>query len=88
MEAKDIPGFIFRGAVLSVDGQEQVLRDYSLERPVVNGRITRDDVLYLRFKSGREMEYDPKRVQEIPGRIPDFLKPGKKIFLRETLRDR
>lgn len=83
----EIPPFIFRGAVLSVDGGEQVVRDLSLERPIVNGRIAREDVLYLRFKSGVEMEYDPKRVAEIPGRIPDFLKPGEKIFLRETLTD-
>lgn len=83
----EIPSFIFRGAVLSVDGAEQVVKDLSLERPVVNRRIARDDVLYLRFKSGLEMEYDAKRVAEIPGRIPDFLKPGEKIFLRETLTD-
>jgi hypothetical protein len=87
MRSDEIPPFIFRGAVLSVDGAEKVLRDFSLERPVVNGRIARDDVLYLRFKSGVEMEYDAKRVAEIPGRIPDFLKPGEKIFLRETLAD-
>ncbi len=87
MKPDEIPSFIFRGAVLSVDGAEQVVKDLSLERPVVNGRIVRDDVLYLRFKSGLEMEYNAKRVAEIPGRIPDFLKPGEKIFLRETLTD-
>jgi len=87
MLPEEIPPFIFRGAVLSVDGAEQSVREFSLERPLVNGRIARDDVLYLRFRSGLEMEYDPKRVAEIPGRIPDFLKPGEKIFLREMLTD-
>ena len=82
MKAKDIPEFIFRGAVLSVDGREEVVSQLSLERPVHKGIPGPEDVLYLKFKSGVELEYSAARVKEIPGKPPEFIYKGAKIFCK------
>ncbi len=82
MKAKDIPEFIFRGAVLSVDGKEEVVSQLSLERPVHKGIPGPEDVLYLKFKSGLALEYSAARVQEIPGKPPEFIYKGAKIFCK------
>jgi hypothetical protein len=82
MKSDDIPDFIFRGAVVSVDGREETVKDFSLQVPFVAGRRM-DSVLYLAFKSGKDMVYEAARVKEIPGSVPDFLKVGAKIFCRD-----
>ena len=89
MTPQEIPEFIFRGAVLNVKGREETVVSLSLETPVVTAKnglrqVAPDQVLYLKFKSGLEMEYDSNRVFEIPGRAPDFIHKGARIFCRST----
>ncbi|MDE1152730.1 MAG: hypothetical protein PW788_09360 [Micavibrio sp.] len=82
MKADEIPEFLFRGAVVSVDGRQQVVSQLSLERPVHKGIPGPHDVLYLKFKSGLELEYQKDRVREIPGKPPEFIYQGAKIFCK------
>jgi len=82
MKADEIPEFLFRGAVVRVDGKKEVVSQLSLERPVHKGLPGPHDVLYLKFKSGLELEYKPERVEEIPGQPPEFIYEGAKIFCK------
>jgi hypothetical protein len=86
MRPQDIPDFIFRGAVLSVDGREQTIRDFSLQTPLVNGQPVRGaQSLFLAFADGSTLEYDPGRVREIPGRLPAFIYEGARIFCKDPV---
>lgn len=82
MTPGEIPEFIFTGAVVAVRGREETITCLSLERPLVNGRPAKEDVLYLKFKSGLEREYDPAEVCEIPGRAPSFIERGARLFCK------
>ncbi len=84
MRAKDIPEFIFRGAIVDVDGREETVKEFSLQTPLINGRPARSgQCLYLEFKSGAKMEYDARHVREIPGMVPEFLREGAHIFCKD-----
>lgn len=83
MKKVDIPDFIYRGAIIDADGVAETVKDFSLQVPVVDGRRLDIQVLYLKFDSGKDMVFDPKRVKEIPGQAPEFLKVGAKIFCRD-----
>lgn len=86
MRAKDIPDFIFRGAIISVDGREETVKDFSLQTPVINGRAVKGaQSLYLAFKSGVALEYDVSRVKEIPGKLPEFIFEGAMIFCKDAI---
>ena len=86
MRAKDIPDYIFRGAIIDVDGREETVKELSLQTPAISGRPVRGaQVLYLEFKSGRKMEYDISRVREIPGKAPDFIYEGAMIFCKDPI---
>jgi hypothetical protein len=90
MRARDIPDYIFRGSILSVDGQERVLKDFSLRVPEAPAQApppgryrAPKKVLVLEFRDMAPMEYDPARVREIPGKMPEFIREGRKIFCRD-----
>jgi hypothetical protein len=86
MRAKDIPEFIFRGAIIAVDGREETIKDYSLQTPVINGRPVKGaQSLYIELKSGLALEYDISRVREIPGRLPEFIYEGAQIFCKDPI---
>ncbi|MEZ0259929.1 MAG: hypothetical protein ACAH80_02910 [Alphaproteobacteria bacterium] len=83
MKKVEIPDFIYRGAIIDVDGCAETVKDFSVQIPIVNGKRIDAQVLYLQFKSGKDMVFDAKRVKEIPGQAPEFLKVGAKIFCRD-----
>jgi hypothetical protein len=84
MRAKDIPDFIFRGAIISVDGREETVKDFSLQTPLINGRAVKGaQSLYLEFKSGLSLEYDVSRIKEVPGKLPEFIYEGAMIFCKD-----
>ncbi|TAL35294.1 MAG: hypothetical protein EPN97_07480 [Alphaproteobacteria bacterium] len=86
MRPQDIPDFIFRGAIIAVDGQEETVTDFSLQTPIVGGHPVKGALsLYLEFKSGLALEYDIRRVREIPGRLPEFIREGAHIFCKDKL---
>lgn len=88
MIREEIPDFLFRGAIVSVDGVERVLKDLCLAIPENNAHFRKEDeVLVLQFKDGLIMQYDPERIQEVHGRAPDFIRVGEQIFWREERRD-
>jgi|GEM_PF-1423625 len=88
MREKDIPEFLFRGAIVSVDGVEKVVKDLCLAIPEDSPKFDLDaQVLVLQFKSGEIVQYDPNRVEEVHGRAPDFIRVGAEIFWRETRSD-
>lgn len=88
MTPDDIPDFLFRGAIVSVDGVERVLKDLCLAIPEDSQRFRKEDeVLVLQFKDGLITQYDPERVKEVHGRAPDFIRTGEQIFWREERRD-
>lgn len=86
MRPQDIPEFIYRGAVVSVDGREQTVKDFSLQTPAIAARATRNaKVLHLAFGDGSSLEYDPGRVKEIPGKLPSFIYEGARIFCKDPV---
>ena len=86
MRPQDIPGFIYRGAIVSVDGKEETVRDFSLETPLINGRPIKGALsLYLKFNGGLSLEYDLRRVREIPGKLPAFIHEGARLFLKHPV---
>ncbi|MEZ0226756.1 MAG: hypothetical protein ACAH83_19520 [Alphaproteobacteria bacterium] len=86
MRAKDIPDFIFRGAIISVDGCEETVKEFSLQTPLINGRpIKGAQSLYIELKSGVALEYDIRRVREIPGKLPEFIHEGAQIFVKDPI---
>lgn len=86
MRAKDIPDFIFRGAIIAVDGREETVKEFSLQTPVINGRPVKGaQSLYIELKSGLALEYDIRRVREIPGRLPEFIYEGAMIFCKDPI---
>lgn len=85
MKPEDIPPFIYRGAVIEIDGQEQTVRDFCLARKEKN--FSAPEILVIQTKSGDIVEYDPQRVKEIHGRAPDFIRVGAEIFWRENRAD-
>ncbi|MDP2206297.1 MAG: hypothetical protein Q8K65_08330 [Alphaproteobacteria bacterium] len=85
MKPEDIPKFIYRGAIIDVDGQEQTVRDFCLARK--DRHPLSEEILVIQTKSGDIVEYDPMRVQEVHGRAPDFIRVGAEIFWRETRSD-
>ena len=86
MRAKDIPDFIFRGAIVAVDGREETVKEFSLQTPVINGRAVKGaQSLYLEFKSGAAMEYDVSRVKQIPGKLPEFIFEGAMLFVKDPI---
>lgn len=88
MKSEDIPDFLFRGAIVSVDGVERVLKDLCLAIPEDSARFRKqDEVLVLQFKDGLIVQYDPERIKEVHGRAPDFIRVGEQIFWREERRD-
>lgn len=89
MRDEEIPDFLFRGAIVSVDGEERVLKDLCLAIPEDSARFRKEDeVLVLQFKDGLIVRYDPERIKEVNGRAPDFIRVGAQIFWREEQRDR
>ncbi len=89
MKHEEIPDFLFRGAIVSVDGVERVLKDLCLAIPEDSARFRKEDeVLVLQFKDGLITQYDPERIKEVHGRAPDFIRVGAQIFWREERRDR
>jgi hypothetical protein len=83
VKPEDIPDFLFRGAIVSVDGVERVLKDLCLAIPEDSPRFRKEDqVLVLQFKDGLIVQYDPDRVKEVHGCAPDFIRAGEKIFWR------
>lgn len=88
MTPEEIPDFLFRGAIVSVDGVERVLKDLCLAIPEDSQRFRKEDeVLVLQFKDGLITQYDPERIKEVHGRAPDFIRAGEQIFWREERRD-
>jgi len=88
MKPEDIPDFLFRGAIVSVDGAERVLKDLCLAIPQDSTRFRKEDeVLVLQFKDGLIVQYDPERIKEVHGCAPDFIRVGERIFWREERRD-
>lgn len=88
MTRDEIPDFLFRGAIVSVDGVERVLKDLCLAIPEDSQRFRKEDeVLVLQFKDGLIAQYDPERMKEVHGRAPDFIRTGDQIFWREERRD-
>jgi hypothetical protein len=86
MRAEDIPDFIYRGAIVSVDGREEVVKEFSLQAPVISGRPVKGaQSLYLEFASGLAMEYDVGRIREIPDMAPGFIKIGARIFCKDPV---
>jgi hypothetical protein len=83
MKKIDIPDFIYRGAIINADGCAETVKDFSLQVPIVGGKRLDVQVLYLKFASGKDMVFDARRVKEIPGQAPEFLKVGAKIFCRD-----
>lgn len=85
MKPEDIPKFIYRGALIDVDGQEHTVRDFCLARK--DRHPLSEEILVIQTKSGEIIEYHPDRVQEVHGRAPDFIRVGAEIFWRETRAD-
>ena len=83
MKKIDIPDFIYRGAIVDAEGCAETVKDFSIQVPIVDGKRLDIQVLYLQFKSGKNMVFDTKSGKEIPGQAPDFLKVGAKIFCRD-----
>lgn len=83
MKKVEIPDFIYRGAIVDADGCAETVKDFSVQVPLVGGKPLDMQVLYLKFNSGKDMVFDAKRVREIPGQAPEFLKVGAKIFCRD-----
>jgi hypothetical protein len=85
VRAEDIPEFIFRGAVVAVNGREETVKEFSLLTPVTNtrGRGKPEPCLYIEFRNGLCMEYDAGKIREIPGRVPDFIHEGARIFCKD-----
>lgn len=83
MKKVEIPDFIYRGAIIDADGVAETVQDFSIQVPMVAGKRLDIQVLYLKFKSGKDMVFNPKNVKEIPGQAPEFLKVGAKIFCRD-----
>jgi hypothetical protein len=75
---------IFRGAVVSVDGQEEIVRDYAWkDRYETPTTIVLKGDLVIEFKSGRKEIYDARRIEEIPGVPPEFIYEGAMIFIKD-----
>jgi len=85
MKPEDIPSFIYRGAIIEVDGQEHTIRDFCLARK--DRHPLSEEMLVIQTKSGDIVEYTPERVREVHGRAPDFIRVGAEIFWRETRAD-
>lgn len=85
MKPEDIPSFLYRGAIIEVDGKEQTVRDFCLARKEKN--FSAPEVLVIQTKAGDIVEYSPERVKEVHGRAPDFIRVGAEIFWRETRAD-
>lgn len=85
MKPEDIPKFIYRGAIIEVDGEEQVVRDFCLARK--DRHPLAEEILVIQTKAGDIVEYDPLRVQQVHGRPPDFVRVGAEIFWRENSGD-
>lgn len=82
MRPEEIPEFIYRGAVVSVDGREQTVKEFSLQTPL-GAPAKRGPCLYLEFASGLALEYNDVRVKEIPDRAPDFMRVGGHLFIKD-----
>ena len=88
MKPENIPDFLFRGAIVAVDGVEKVLKDLCLAIPEDSTHFRKEDeVLVLQFKDGQIAQYDPERIKEVHGRAPDFIRVGAEIFCREDRSD-
>lgn len=88
MKPDKIPDFLFRGAIVNVDGVEKVLKDLCFAIPEDSPHFHKEDeVLVLQFKDGQITQYDPERVKEVHGRAPDFIRVGEEIFWREERSD-
>lgn len=88
MKPENVPDFLFRGAIVEVDGVEKVLKDLCFAIPEDSPHFRREDeVLVLQFKDGQITPYDPERIKEVQGRAPDFIRVGAEIFCREERAD-
>lgn len=85
MKPEEIPSFIYRGAIISIDGEEHTVRDFCLARKEKN--FSAPEILVIQTKAGDIVEYDPERVKQVHGRAPDFIRVGAEIFWRENRAD-
>jgi len=75
------PPFIFKKAVVRVNGVSEVVHDVAAGTDINGG------FLKMSFKSGRAVIYDPATVQPPEGEKPEFIAKRDKVELRGHTRD-
>lgn len=78
------PDFIFKNAVVMVDGKREVVKDFFITSSSDNHHYVTNQLM-LRFKSSNNfVTFDSKKIKQPQGTLPDFIAKGAKILMQGT----
>lgn len=78
------PDFIFKNAVVIIDGKREVVKDTYITSSGGNHHYATDELM-LRLKGGKkDVMFDYDKVKQPQGTLPDFIAKGAKIEIQGT----